>query len=287
MDGAAGLAAAEEAPPSPDAAAFHGFPLEPFSMRAEREAAGGRRPREHDAWVAGLPGGGEEDDAESSSGDDDDDDGAPGPPRDPVSTDHRNALRLRLARLLKPHESPVAALRRLAAPTPPGSRLPRLTVPPGVRAEFDEISALADQLMAAGDVGCHTSSKERLVAATGARADAGARDGDDDGGSVVAALEAAAAAVAAATAGAPQAAPVPQHDVPPDLAAAGYRPAHPSDGDEAGAPPGLLYSSSRGLWVDPSHPGVVRCAATGRWKRARAITDDGGGSGTPLPPPGE
>ena len=60
--------------------------------------------------------------------------------------------------------------------------------------------------------------------------------------------------------------------VPPSLAGTDYRPVPDR--------PGLLYSSSRGLWVDAASPGVVRCATTGAWKRARARTSDGGGSGT-------
>ena len=281
--------AGDEADPSPTDAAAAGVPLEPFHLRAERAALrgglpSGRPPRERDAWLAslgpehGAGGGGGEGEESSSS---DDDDRAPTPPRPATSLAERDEMRLRLARLLRPRESALNALRRLASPTPPGSRVPRPSrrVPPAAASEFDEITALADRLMAAGDVGVHSAPKERIVAATGAKADAGARAASpsDDGRAGVAALEAAvdareraAAAEQRRRAGGARAPPLPPH-----LAGTDYRPAPCPDTGDA-----LLYSTSRGLWAVPGAPGVVRCAATGAWKRARPVTDDGGRSGT-------
>jgi hypothetical protein len=76
------------------------------------------------------------------------------------------------------------------------------------------------------------------------------------------------------------------------------------NGGNGGSSGSLFYSSSRGLYLDAanasasaacasavnangngasasiSSPPRVRCAATGAWKRARPVTDDGGKSGS-------
>ena len=158
------------------------FPAGTFVFYAPR--------RERDAWLESLPRGPSGDGGAPSSSDDessDDGDGGPSDAPQELSGAVKRALSLRLARLLRPEENVLAALRRLGglglrarraahAHTGRPPPLPRgRTVPAEHRAEFDELTDVSARLLAAGDVSAHVAPREALLARVGAASGGGAQ----------------------------------------------------------------------------------------------------------------